>query len=227
MRLEQLALSDSFLGPQMLPITNIQPIEQLPTCHKKQHKFSREKMLFKWSNKFNFPVDIPQYSFKEIAKEIFTPYEYFKMFFKDEIFELIVTNTNLYSSQNFENPITTNVDEIRNYIGIELLMSIVSMPAYTDFWSTNLRYEPIASVMPLKRYQLLRRQLHFVDNLTIDQSDRHAKIRPIIRLNYCFINSAVLFHCKYDYTSQQLIKITRVNKTNNINKKKKPRILKI
>jgi len=137
-------------------------------------------MLFKWSNKFNFSVDIPQYNFKEIAKEIFTPYEYFKMFFKDEIFELIVTNTNLFSSQNFENPITTNVDEIRNYIGIELLMSIVSMPAYTDFWSTNLRYEPIASVMPLKRYKLLRRQLHFVDNLTIDQSDRYAKIRPIL-----------------------------------------------
>lgn len=34
--------------------------------------------------------------------------------------------------------------------------------------------------MPLKRYQLLRRQLHFVDNLTIDQSDRYAKIRPIL-----------------------------------------------
>lgn len=34
MRLEQLALSDSFLGPQMSPITNIQPIEQLPTCQK-------------------------------------------------------------------------------------------------------------------------------------------------------------------------------------------------
>lgn len=74
----------------------------------------------------------------------------------------------------------TNIDEIRNYIGIELLMSTVSMPIYTDFWSTNLRYEPIASVMPLKRYQLLQRQLHFVNNLTIDQSDRHVKIRPIL-----------------------------------------------
>lgn len=90
-------------------------------------------MSFKWSNKFNLPVDIPLYTLNENPKEILTPYEYFKMFFKQEIFELIVTNTNLYSYQNFENPIMTNIDEIRNYIGIELLMSIISMPTYTDF----------------------------------------------------------------------------------------------
>lgn len=54
-----MALPDSFLEDQMSPITNAQPsVEQLPTYHKKQHQFASEKMSFKWSNKFNFPVDI-------------------------------------------------------------------------------------------------------------------------------------------------------------------------
>ncbi|KAH9630071.1 hypothetical protein HF086_016253 [Spodoptera exigua] len=42
------------------------------------------------------------------------------------------------------------------------------MYAYTDYWSKILRYNKIADIMTLKKFQLLRRYLHFNDNLKDD-----------------------------------------------------------
>jgi hypothetical protein len=102
------------------------------------------------------------------------------MFLRDDILELITKHTNIYSSQKLGKSLETTIEEIKHYIGIELLMGIVAMPAYTDYWSADLRYSQIADTMPLKRYQMLRRYIHFVDNETIDISDRFYKVRPIL-----------------------------------------------
>ncbi|XP_061378889.1 piggyBac transposable element-derived protein 2-like [Danaus plexippus] len=65
-------------------------------------------------------------------------------------------------------------------------MGIVQMPAYTDYWARKTRYPLIADLMPLKKYQQIRRYIHFVDN-TLQDSDRYFKIRPLmekIRKNF-------------------------------------------
>lgn len=46
------------------------------------------------------------------------------------------------------------------------------MPAYLDYWSVKFRYANIADIMPLKRYQQIRRYLHFVDN-NLDDGDKY------------------------------------------------------
>lgn len=107
-----------------------------------------------------------------------SPFSYFKKFFDDSLLELIVTETNRYSEQ-LGKPVETNISEMQNFLAIEILMGLVSMRAYTDYWSINLRYDPIANIMPLKRYQVLRRNIHFVDNSTPTE-DRYYKIRPVI-----------------------------------------------
>lgn len=57
------------------------------------------------------------------------------------------------------------------------------MPSYTDYWSLELRYEKVASVMPLKRFQSIRRYLHFSNNdLSENDPDRYIKIRPLTEL---------------------------------------------
>ncbi|XP_063627513.1 piggyBac transposable element-derived protein 3-like [Cydia splendana] len=64
-------------------------------------------------------------------------------------------------------------------------MGIIDMPAYTDYWSKFLRFDKIADVMSLKRYEQIRRYLHFADN-EMDDGDRYYKIRPFlerVRLN--------------------------------------------
>lgn len=92
---------------------------------------------------------------------------------------MIVENTNLYSCQERGDSIAISKIDIQNFIGIELLMGIVDLPAYTDHWSRELRYEKVACVMPLKKYQLIRRYIHFVDN-TQQNDDRYFKIRPLL-----------------------------------------------
>ncbi len=45
-----------------------------------------------------------------------------------------------------------------------------------------MSYSPVADVLPLKRFDKVKRFLHFVDNETFDESvkDKLFKIRPVI-----------------------------------------------
>ncbi|CAK1601014.1 unnamed protein product [Parnassius mnemosyne] len=108
-----------------------------------------------------------------------SPLEYFRMFFDDDLIELIVQQTNLYHMQTKSTPLNVTTDEIRDLIAIHLLMGVVNMPAYTDYWCKTLRYNKIANIMPLKRFQQIRRYLHFANNLQ-DDGDRYFKVRNLL-----------------------------------------------
>ncbi|XP_026724781.1 uncharacterized protein LOC113491812 [Trichoplusia ni] len=58
-------------------------------------------------------------------------------------------------------------------------MGIVKMPSYLDYWSTEFRYTQVADIMPVKRFEQIRRNIHFVDNTNQDE-DRYYKVRPFI-----------------------------------------------
>lgn len=71
-------------------------------------------------------------------------------------------------------------DEIKDFLAINLLMGIVAMPSYKDYWKTNFRYAQVADIMPLKRFQQVRRFIHFSDHNNADIKDRYYKLRPVI-----------------------------------------------
>ena len=98
-----------------------------------------------------------QGTFTEPREEELTPLQYFKLFLKDEILNTIVENTNLYSVQKSENSVNTNKDEISSFIGIYILMGIVQLPNHKAYWSRELRFPPVADVMPINRYEKLRK----------------------------------------------------------------------
>lgn len=142
-------------------------------------KKSVEKQMYRWSDEeFWYSVDIHEDEF--IApKKLQLPIEYFKYFFSEELIQLIVDNTNLYSVQKSGKSVNVNNNDILDFLAIEILMGVVNMPAYTDYWSESLRYDKIANIMPLKRYQAIRRNIHFVNNVTMND-DRYFKIRPVL-----------------------------------------------
>lgn len=116
-------------------------------------------------------------------KSTSSPTEFFSKVFTQEIWDLIVEQTNLYSCQVTGKSLNVNVSEMKGFVGILILMGIVDMPSYTDYWSNDLRYEKVASTMSLKRFQAIRRYIHFSNNeLTENQSDRYYKIRPLLEL---------------------------------------------
>lgn len=109
-----------------------------------------------------------------------TPSEYFYQFFSEDLITLIVEQSNLYSFQKFQKPLGVSFNEIKDFLGIELWMGVVKLPAYTDYWSQYTRFGPVANVMPIKRYQQILRCLHFTYNEDSDETDRYFKVRPVL-----------------------------------------------
>lgn len=87
--------------------------------------------------------------------QLSSPCSYFTRFFDEELFQLIAEQTNLYSCQLRGTSINTNPDEVRSFIGMKLVMGIVKMPSVDDYWSEGTRYQKIANVMSVKRFQCL------------------------------------------------------------------------
>lgn len=112
--------------------------------------------------------------------------EYFHSFLSADIIEDIVHNTNLYSVQEHGKSVQVTIEEMESFLAIQIMMCVVRMPAYVDYWARRTRFARIADQMPLKRYQQIRRYIHFVDN-TMENGDRYFKIRPVmerIRQNF-------------------------------------------
>lgn len=156
-------------------------ISRQQNAKRKRSNTNKKKynMEYTWSNgEFEFPVDIPNNEFLT-PNQLKTPLEYFKMFFSDDLIQLTTDNTNLYSVQETGKSINISDDEVSDFIAIHILMGIVDMPSYLDYWSNAFRYEDIAEIMSLKRYQQIRRYIHFVNNRN-QNDDPYFKVRPVL-----------------------------------------------
>lgn len=125
--------------------------------------------------------------------------EYFTKLFSFDIIDDIIEQTNLYSTQVTGTCIATDAKEITDFLSILLFMGIIDLPSYEDYWANGTRIEQVASLMPLKRFKLLRRLIHFNnnDNITQDTRDRYFKIRPLVeKVRNNFRN----FHTENEYS---------------------------
>ena len=130
------------------------------------------------------------------------PIDFLNLYLPDRMYELIVRETNRYAEQYMlENPEQadnsyvgtwedTTVPEMKNFIGIILLMGIVYKPSIKMYWATNeLVNTPVFSkLMHRSRFQLLLKFLHYNDNedpnydKNSDDRDRLHKLRPFIEI---------------------------------------------
>ena len=155
-----------------------------------QKKTKNKPSSYRW-RKTKPPVYDTTFLGKEFSlplAEDLTPMQYFNLFWSDDITENLVTQTNLYSVQKSGKSIDINKKEMERFIGIQMLMSIVSLPSYELYWSKELRVDCVANVMSLKRYELIRRYLHANDNAEKNEnSSRLFKVEPVVntlRTNY-------------------------------------------
>ena len=120
-----------------------------------------------------------------------TPFEIFNLFFTDDFFQLLVSETNRYSKEVLgdmsEKWQLTTIEEIKAYLGFHLLKGINVLPSDDDYWKrdSHLYYHPIASRISRDRFRELNRYFHFVDNATVPVRgsplfDRLGKVRPVI-----------------------------------------------
>lgn len=109
-----------------------------------------------------------------------TPISYFKLFFDDELIQLITDQTNLYSSQQ-GHALNVTPQEINDFLSIMIYMGIMTAPSYHDYWNTITRVPQVASIMTRKRFIEIKANLHFTDNSKRNENDKDClrAIRPI------------------------------------------------
>lgn len=183
---KRLTQTASFSSNQMLP--SQPPIVSTDKFHSPLNTLQVKKKVplkhldFKWKkcSSEKFKVDVPIIQDYPTNSFVKTPLEYFLHFFSDDLFNLLVEQSNLYSFQKCNKVLGTNLKEIKDLIGIFLIMGIVKMPAISDYWAPHRKYEQISNVMSLRRYQQLMKCLHFCNNEKLDESDRYFKVRNLL-----------------------------------------------
>lgn len=138
----------------------------------------------------------------ERGQSTFRPIDAFRIMVTEEIFDLIVNQTNL-NANNFlqNNTITrksrtkewvgTTVAEIKKFLGLVIYMGIVKYPSISHYWRTDQFYKNsfVPQVMSRNRFQLILKFIHFSDNSLVG-SDRLGKVSGLLAmLEHNFVNA--------------------------------------
>lgn len=102
-----------------------------------------------------------------------------------KIIENIVYQTNLYSVQKNGNSLNTSANEIEQFFGMHMFMSVIKMPVYRMYCGQYTKYSMISNIMSHNRFTALCIHVHFIDNTNCFPStdirhDKLFKIRPFI-----------------------------------------------
>lgn len=188
-------LEDNHKSPSASTVTaqsnkNIPPP---PQAKKPQQAANKKpaKLNLRWKKK-NLELNTEQLIFtgnKILGPDLLeldTPIQFFLYLFSVELIKKICEETNFYQVQKDPNS-TFRVSEVdlRHFIGLVFLMSLVQFPRVTNHWSPILGTPLIQETMQLNKFKKIRQILHFNDNsknLPRDNPDhdRIYKIRPLV-----------------------------------------------
>jgi hypothetical protein len=115
-----------------------------------------------------------QGGFTSISSNDVTPILVFRKFFTEEIFNLIVDQTNIYGKQKKRRNSRNNTDpwedvitkDIESFLGIIIVMGINSLPTMKHYWSKDNVFHNsfISSIMSRNRFLQIFYNLHLADN---------------------------------------------------------------
>ena len=102
-------------------------------------KVDHSKRVYRWRHR-----DIQEvrsnFCTNEQIRDVKEPLEYFKDFWTDELTNLVVEQTNLYSVQQSGANVNTSKDEMEKFFGMHVKMGIVKLPTYVSYWSTGISW---------------------------------------------------------------------------------------
>ncbi|GFO03185.1 PiggyBac transposable element-derived protein 4 [Plakobranchus ocellatus] len=130
----------------------------------------------------------------EEFKSCSRPVDFFLKFFDRTLEENIVFQTNLYAQQKQRVVTPITLQDLRGFLGINVVMKYHVLPSYTHYWSSepDLGVEIVASTMTKSRFQALLSNLHVNNEANATENDKLWKLRPLIdRLD---LNFGKLWH---------------------------------
>nr|XP_014710804.2 piggyBac transposable element-derived protein 2 isoform X1 [Equus asinus] len=131
---------------------------------------------------------------EDLKSQELSPVGLFELFFDEGTITFIVNETNRYAWQKNVN-LGLTAQELKCVLGILILSGYISYPRRRMFWETSpdSHHHLVADAIRRDRFELIFSYLHFADNSKLDESDRFAKVRPlIVRMNCNFQKHAPL-----------------------------------
>ncbi|XP_068714167.1 piggyBac transposable element-derived protein 4-like [Montipora foliosa] len=120
--------------------------------------------------------------------------DFFELFFTDQVWQLLATQTNLYAFQKRgpeENSVwyPVSIEEMKAWLALYLCMGILNKPNIKSYWSTDpiLSTPFFPATMSRTRFVQILRYLHFADNNHAPRPDspdcnKLYKIQPVLDL---------------------------------------------
>lgn len=108
--------------------------------------------------------------------------DYFELFFDDTIIEMIMHACTEYCLSKNLPDINLSKVELRAFFAILILSGYNRLPGKPMYWSLDkdLGNEAVAQTMRRDRFDDIMQALYFLSNTDLDQSDKYAKLRPVI-----------------------------------------------
>jgi len=148
----------------------------------------------------NQPVFTGQSGVQVPITDCMEPIDFFQSFVDDDLLRHIVVQTNIYADQHLaanqhdlgRHPrvrqlVPTDITEIKQFLGLTLLMGLVHKPSVASYWWLDgvLQTPVFGTVMKRNRFQLLLRFVHFNNNSHLPAvvqptTDRLYKVRPLL-----------------------------------------------
>jgi len=122
-------------------------------------------------------------------------YEFYKLFFDDEMLDFLIEETNRYASQLLLNRSVKTFSrinklyledrtEMKNFLGIVKWMGLVQMPSLSDYWKKNCLYQNcVTNVMSRNRFELILCMFHCSNN----ENPGHGKLSKIQKCIYLLV----------------------------------------
>ena len=133
-----------------------------------------------------------------------SPLDYFQLFFDDDLFDLLVQNTNQYAASknaggNGTRPWKpTSIPEMKIFFGLIIYMGIFPSAQVKDYWSrdTEFLFHRIGMYLSQNRFEQLKRYFHISEPYeSLPQSQWYLKVQPLAnilmtRYQYYFLPSS-------------------------------------
>ncbi|KAI4465947.1 transposase is4 [Holotrichia oblita] len=111
-----------------------------------------------------------------------SPYSFFQKYIHDNIFQQMIDKTNLYATEeNIYKFPATNIDEIKTFIGVHIIMGNLQYPRVRMYWDSKISIPLVHDNINYNRFSKLRQTLHLVDVTGREEgnNDRVWKVRDI------------------------------------------------
>lgn len=101
------------------------------------------------------------------SDDIMSPFQYFMQVFSEDILEVIVGQSNLYTVQcNANKPLNLTTKELEQFLGIMVYMSLFGLPGTRMFWNIACRVSQVADTMILNRWEAIKKSLRLTGGIS-------------------------------------------------------------